>query len=212
MTVLSRIEGVAALDSELPVGLAEGAQVRTPCGPRRVENLRPGDLVVTRRDGLLPVRMIWHRTIAAGEVAADPSLAPVIFPIRSIGPMMPQTPIRLAAAHRVLVPGYCLEGAEDTEPCLVHARDLAGTAEGVVFDKAQNDLSFYSLIFDSHQVFAANGLQVESFLPSPANVCRLEDDERDELNKILPDLEEKNDEYCKPIYPVWEDAITINAV
>ena len=65
MSVLTKIEGVAALESNLPVGLVTGTNVRTPIGPSRVENLRVGDLIVTRRDGLQPLRMIWKRTIAA---------------------------------------------------------------------------------------------------------------------------------------------------
>ncbi len=122
MTVLTKIEGVASLDASLPLWLAPETNVRTPCGPRRVENLRPGDLIVTRRDGLQPLRMIWKRTIAASEIAADPSLAPVAMKPRAVGPMMPQTELRLAGSHKLLVPGYRLEGLEDTDACLVRAR------------------------------------------------------------------------------------------
>jgi len=209
MTVLTRIEGVAALETELPIGVAAGAQVRTPCGPRNVENLRPGDLIVTRRDGLQPLRMIWKRTIAASEVAADPSLAPVSFATRAIGPLMPQAPISLAAAHRVLVPGYRLEGAEDTEPCLIRARDLAGKSSDVALERNSGDLTLYNLVFDEHQVFAANGLPVESFLLSPTNLCRLEEDAMAELSEIFPDIDEDADAFSKPVYPVWDDAVSL---
>ena len=53
-----------------PVGLVAGANLRTPCGARRVENIRVGDLVVTRDAGLQPVRVVFSRTVTAGELAA----------------------------------------------------------------------------------------------------------------------------------------------
>ena len=70
-------------------GLCEGANLRTPCGERRVEFLRKGDLVVTRDNGLQPVKMIWTRVIPAAEIAADPSLAPVTLQPRAIAPTEP---------------------------------------------------------------------------------------------------------------------------
>ena len=50
--------------------LCAGATLRTPCGGRRVEFLREGDLVVTRDHGLQPIRWIQSRTVQAkGKVA-----------------------------------------------------------------------------------------------------------------------------------------------
>ena len=51
-------------------GLCSGANVRTPCGPRRIEFVRKGDLIVTRDNGLQPVRMIWTQTVTQAEMAA----------------------------------------------------------------------------------------------------------------------------------------------
>ena len=58
-------------------GLCEGASVRTPCGPRRVEFVRKGDLIVTRDNALQPVRMIWTQTVTAAEVSLEPGKAVV---------------------------------------------------------------------------------------------------------------------------------------
>jgi hypothetical protein len=211
MTVLTKIEGVASFDTDLPLGLAPQTNVRTPCGARRVENLRPGDLIVTRRDGLQPVRMIWKRTISASEVAADPSLAPIVLNPRAIGPMMPQTELRLAGSHRLLMPGYRMEGMEDTDACLVRARDLIDTSDEAWVDRERRDTTYYNLVFDAHQVFAANGLPVESFLPSPALVCGLADEEREELARVLPDLGEDGADYPGPFFPVWDDEVHLLA-
>lgn len=211
MTVLTKIEGVASLDASLPLWLAPETNVRTPCGPRRVENLRPGDLIVTRRDGLQPLRMIWKRTIAASEIAADPSLAPVAMKPRAVGPMMPQTELRLAGSHKLLVPGYRLEGLEDTDACLVRARELVNTTDDVWVDRTNRDITYFNLVFDCHQIFAANGLPVESFLPSPTSVCSLEDAVREELGRVLPDLGADGTDYPAPMYPVWDNEVHLSA-
>ena len=211
MTVLTKIEGVASLDASLPLGLAPETNVRTPCGPRRVENLRPGDLIVTRRDGLQPLRMIWKRTIAASEIAADPSLAPVAMKPRAAGPMMPQTELRLAGSHNLLVPGYRLEGLEDTDACLVRACELVNTTDDVWVDRTNRDITYFNLVFDCHQIFAANGLPVESFLPSPTSVCSLEDAVREELERVLPDLGADGTDYPAPMYPVWDNEVHLSA-
>lgn len=211
MSVLTRIDGVAAHRAQMPVGLSTGTNVRTPCGPRRVENLRPGDLVVTRKDGLQPLRMIWKRTIAASEVAADPSLAPIVISPRAIGPMMPQTELRVASSHGILVPGYRIEGAKDTDVCMIRARDFAMQSDEARIDKTNREAIFYNLVFDDHQVFAANGLPVESFLPTPMSVTTLNDHDLEELDRILPGAMMGEANFPREAHPVWEDGITLSA-
>ena len=100
MTYLKRIEDVAATLKTFQGGMVEGANVRTPCGPRRVELVRPGDLVVTRDVGLQPVRMIWSREVTMAEMTANPDLAPIRLQPRAVGPMMPQHHLSIAPDHR----------------------------------------------------------------------------------------------------------------
>ena len=212
MSVLTRIEGVAPHSTQLPVGLATGANVRTPCGPRRVENLRPGDLVVTRKDGLQPIRMIWRRTIAATEVAADPSLAPVVIAPRAIGPMMPQAELRIAASHRILLPGYRVEGMRDHDVCMIRARDFAAVSEHAWIDRGNREVSYYNLVFDRHQTFAANGLPVESFLPTPVSVSTLADEEIEALAAVVPGISDGSGINYPPLnVPVWDETASITA-
>ena len=126
MAMVKDISKGEAVEKAGATGLCAGANLRTPCGLRRVENLRKGDLVVTRDNGLQPVRMLWKRVVAAAEIAADPSLAPVVLRPRAIGPMMPQRDLAVGGAHRLLIPGWRLADEEDGESCLVPDRDIAG--------------------------------------------------------------------------------------
>ncbi len=179
-------------------GLCAGANLRTPIGERRVEFLRPGDLVVTRDNGLQPVRLIWTRDISEAEIAADPSLAPVLLNTRAIGPMMPSRPLRIGGAHRLLIPGWRLLDEEDHINCLVPARDVDGVSLGNETEAVE--ASYFNIVFDAPQVFCANGMPVESFVPSKETLQWVPQDVKSDLRALFPDLGPEFTDYPAPAY------------
>lgn len=184
MTVMQKLS-----EAQQPVtGLAAKTNIRTPCGARHIANLRPGDLVVTRDNGLQPVRSVWSRSVTAAEIAADPSLAPVCLRPRAIGPMMPQRDLVVAGDHRLLIPGYRLIDRPDTAAALIPARDIAGTSDAAFVDRGVGDIVYFNLVFDAHQVFAANGLPVESFLVNDVSLACVAAPVREAIEKALPDI------------------------
>ncbi len=185
-----------------PGGIAAGASLRTPCGLRRIEMVRPGDLVVTRDNGLQPVRRIWERSVTAAEMAAERSLAPICLQPRALGPMLPANRISLAPDQRFLVPGYRLEGQQDTAGCLVAARDLAEPVEGAFLDMSAKRVRFFTILFDTHQVFCVDGLPVESFLASASAIARLDEGLRDDVLALFPELATKPNAYAPAPYKV----------
>ncbi len=204
MTMAAKISKAKAVSKPGASGLCAGANLRTPCGARRVEYVRPGDLVVTRDNGLQPVRMIWARKISKSAIAADPSLAPIVIRPRAIGPMMPQQTLSVGAAHRLLIPGWRLLDEEDTESCLVPARDIAGLNDSAFIDRSPEEIVYYNVVFDEHQVFCANGLPVESFLPNTASLKQAPKSVKDDLTKTFPDFAPKFVDYPAPRYKLRE--------
>lgn len=198
MTVMTEIGTMAGQT----IGLHGSANVRTPCGPRHVSNLRTGDLVVTRDNGLQPVRMVFGRTVSQAEMAADPSLAPIRLKPRCIGPMMPQRDLLIAGDHRILIPGYRLADQPDTGSALILARDIAGTSDGAYVDRSFDEVVYYNLVFDAQQVFSANGLPVESFHVSDRSIATLDRKVRGDLEQVFPDLRSTADHYPTLRYPV----------
>lgn len=175
------------VDASGATGIAAGAQVRTPVGAKRIENLRRGDLVVTRDNGLQPVRAIWQRTVTEVEIAADPSLAPVVLCPRAIAPMMPSREVAVGGAHRILIPGWRLEGEDDAEACLVPARDIAGFDDRAYVDREAGAVTFHNIVFDGAEVFTVSGLPVESFRPTQDVIGRIDRALRDEILGALGD-------------------------
>ena len=204
MTMVADFSKEDALAKTGVTGICAGANLRTPCGGRRVEFLRQGDLVVTRDNGLQPVRMIWTRTVTATEIAADPSLAPIVLRPRAIGPMMPQKTLSVGSAHRLLIPGWRLLDEDDTESCLVPARDIAGLNDSTFIDRAPDEVTYYNVVFDEHQVFAANGLPVESFLPTAESLKETPRQVREDLKKTFPERAPKFQDYPAPRYKLRE--------
>ncbi len=155
-------------------GLAAGTDLRGPFGARHIEHVRPGDMIVTRTGGLQPVRFAWSRTLAPEQMRDNPALAPVRLRPRAIGPMMPQRELIVAPDHRLLIPGYRIAGAEGEAGVLVEAIEIAGRGRGASATTSEAPVTFYQLVFDSHQILTANGLPVESFLPTPSALASLD--------------------------------------
>ncbi len=171
-----------------PMGLAAGVNLRVPGGWRRVENLRRGDFVVTRDNGLQPVRLIWRRAVGHRAMMADPSLAPVRLKPRAVGPMMPRRDVLIGGGHRLLVPACRVAGADDGRCRLLAARDVAGRSDDAFVDFGQGDVVYFTLVFDCHQIVQAEGLPVETFQATATAIASLDDCSRTDLLRLFPEL------------------------
>jgi hypothetical protein len=205
MSYLKKIEDANRVVQVFAGGIVAGANVRTPCGPRRIELVRPGDLIVTRDNGLQPVRMVWMREITTTDMIVNSDLAPIRLKPRAIGPMMPQRDICVAPDHRILVPGYRLHGEEKTKCCFIEARDLADASDAAYVDRSRDVVKYITLIFDTHQVFSCNGLPVESFLPTEGTVAALDVGLREDLIRRFPQLKREPNSYPPAGYKLAED-------
>lgn len=188
-------------DRRYLTGLCGEANVRTPLGARHVDILHPGDMVVTRDNGLQPVRMIWTRTVTAAEMRERPELAPVRLRPRAVGPMMPARDLRIACGHRALIPGYRISGVADEQPCLMRVGALADASDEAFVDMGAETVTYYNLVFDSQQVFCAEGLPVESFRPSPKAIAEMDVAAREELFDLFPDISPKRCPYPSLSHP-----------
>jgi hypothetical protein len=196
MTVMTRVDTAPVPDGTRHLtGLVSGANVRTPCGERRVENLRPGDLIVTRSDGLQVLRHILRVTFSHEDLRKNPALAPVRLMPRALGPMMPGRALAMAPNHRVRVPAYLL-AQEARDPTLARmASDLLDTFEDAFVDLGGDTLSsgvtYHSLVFDTPQVFSVNGVLVESYAPNEASLTSFDIDTQSALRRLFPELDEE---------------------
>ena len=160
-----------------------GQRVATPRGPVPVEELGPGDLVLTREGGALPVLWAGARRVSGAQMRADPRLMPVEIKAGRLGNARP---VRLSALHAVFVP----EGAQGA---LVRAGHLAGSGWGGARRKAglarhKKGVSYHHLLLPRHALISVEGLWVESFWPGKQGLAALDLTQRQQMIRALPRL------------------------
>ncbi len=151
---------------DLLICFAEGMRIATPTGARPVEALREGDLVLTRDHGPQPVRWIGRRKISREELAACPALAPIRIRAGALGPGCPERDLRVSPNHRMLIEDWRVDYLFGHPAVLVQAKDLVD-GDGVVQDPPTEEITYYHLLLDRHEVLIAEGAPTESFYPGP---------------------------------------------
>jgi len=169
--------GLVTVDS-VPCFVA-GTRIRTPAGEVPVEDLRPGDLVLTRDEGVQPLRWAGSRTVpATGDFA----------PIRiAAGAFGAHDETWLSPLHRVLVRDALAELLFGESEVLVAARDLVN--DRTVRRVAGGEVTYVHLMFDRHQVIWSGGLATESFLPGPQTAHSFEAGILAEICALFPAID-----------------------
>lgn len=156
-----------------------GTKIATPDGPRPVESLRPGDLVLTQDEGAQPLRWIGHR-----QVPAQGRFAPIRIARNTFGQ---HGALTVSPQHRVLMRDARAELMFDAPEVLVAAKDLV---DGARVRRIEGGMvSYVHLLFDRHQVVFAEGLATESFLPGPQVLGAMEAAVQDEICTLFPELD-----------------------
>lgn len=156
-----------------------GTMILTPEGERPVQDLRPGDLVITKDDGPQPVRWIGQR-----RVAAVGPLAPI--EIRE-GTFGPHRSLLVSPQHRVLVRDSLAEILFGDAEVLVAAQDLVNGR--TVRRREGGEVDYVHILFDRHQLVSSAGLTTESFLPGPQTSKMFEPAVLDQIRTVLPHLD-----------------------
>lgn len=172
-------------DIYVPPCFTPGTLIRTACGPRPVEDLRPGDLVWTADAGLHPLRHLLSRTIPPSALAADPALRPVLIRADAFGPGRPARDLRVSPQHRILIADWRAPLHWGAEEVLVPARALVDGAR-VRIDDVASSVIYLHLVFDRHEIVESEGLLSESYLPGPLTMRGLFADERAAVGRTLP--------------------------
>lgn len=165
---------------------AAGSLIDTALGPRPVETILEGDLIVTQANGLQPVRWIGRRILDSLDLARHPQLLPVRIAAGALGDGLPYCDLALSPQHRVQISDWRSElyfGAPDVLVAVKHLVDGAGVR---VVDDAPT-VTYFHLLFDRHEIIRANGLWSESLHLGDMALEALPDAAREEIDQIFPD-------------------------
>ena len=181
------LDGTVVTFSEIEsiICFASGTQIETPFGARAVETLQPGDLILTRDEGPQPLRWVGARAVpGAGR------FAPIEFAPDTIGNA---DILRVSPQHRVLFSDFRASLYFGSEEVLVAADFLVNHT--TITKREVPTITYFHLLFDSHQIVLSNGAWTESFQPGSYSLPGLEEASRTELLELFPDLRTAPESY-----------------
>ncbi|MFN4058448.1 MAG: Hint domain-containing protein [Roseinatronobacter sp.] len=141
--------------------------IDTPTGPRPVDAIRAGDLVLTYDNGPQIVRWVGESRLSGLALRRFPHLRPVRVSAAALGTGVPTEDLLVSPAHRLLVQGARAQALFNQPEVLVCARDLID-GRAVRQDLALHGVGYVHLLLDRHEVLFANGVPCESFHPDLA--------------------------------------------
>ncbi|MBR2574739.1 MAG: Hint domain-containing protein [Loktanella sp.] len=148
------------------VCFTKGTMIATASGAKAVEDLQPGDLVLTRDHGLQPIRWAGHWQADAAKLTLQPALQPVLIRKGALGPDMPASDMMVSGQHRIMVASAIVERMFDGQEMFVAAKHLIGLP-GVESAALNDGVTYYHILCDAHEIVWANGTWAETLLIAP---------------------------------------------
>ncbi|SMH55639.1 Hint domain-containing protein [Maritimibacter sp. HL-12] len=150
-------------------GLAQSSVIETARGSVLARDIRAGDRVVTRDNGMQTLRWVGTSTViydepdAGGTICDHPHRGPVRIRAGALGSNPDAGNLVLAPGQRVLVRNALSNLLFATDEIMASVGDLTHI-EGT--DIAPRSVGrWVHLLFDQHELIQVNGLWMESFAP-----------------------------------------------
>ncbi len=164
-----------------------GTLIATPRGEMRVEDLEPGDRVITRDNGIQQIRWAGRRTVTGAELAKAPQLKPVLIRQGALGHGLPERDMLVSPQHRVLIANEKTQLFFEESEVLVAAKHLVGLEGIEIVDPSE--VTYIHVLFDRHEVILSDGAWTESFQPGDQTLGAMGTAQREEILALFPELE-----------------------
>lgn len=165
-----------------------GTRIATPRGEVAVEDLREGDRVITRDNGLQEIRWTGTRSLGAGDLMAAPNLRPVLIRAGALGHGLPERDMLVSPQHRLLLTSERAALYFGEREVLAAAKHLTGM-EGIDEVEASG-VTYIHFMCDRHEVVLSNGAWTESFQPGEQVMDGMGEAAREEIFTLFPELRE----------------------
>ena len=172
---------------EVVICFTPGTTIATRRGEIPVQQIKVGDLVVTRDNGMQPVRWVGRRNLGRDNLLRTPGFNPVRIKAGAFGEGVPQRDMMVSPNHRMLVASETAEVMFSEREVLVAAKHLVGLdgIETITPDR----VSYIHMLFDNHEVVFADGTWAESFQPGAHSMAGIQSDQRSEILSLFPELD-----------------------
>jgi len=149
----------------------QGTKILTPSGEVRVEELKPGDHVLTSDDRSVPVSWIGRKTVS--RLFANPlRILPVRVKAGALGEGLPCRDLLLSPDHALFVGGVLIQAGALVNGTSIIREECLPTA-----------FTYYHVEVDDHSLILAENAPAETFVE---NVDRMAFDNWDEHQALYP--------------------------
>ncbi|MGJ8629379.1 MAG: Hint domain-containing protein [Sulfitobacter sp.] len=168
-----------------------GTLIETPDGPRRIDSLQPGDLVLTFENGPQPVRWVGRRSVPGIS-----TMAPVVIRAGTLGT---DQDLAVSPNHRILVEGATTQLLTGHDILLVAAKHLVNGK--TILRQPCGFITYVHLMFDDHQIITAQGCLSESYFYDARSRTALDSQQAAELLFLFPDISDPSGTLPKLCHP-----------
>ncbi|WP_095587549.1 Hint domain-containing protein [Actibacterium ureilyticum] len=168
------------------VCFTRGTLIETADGPLPIEALSVGDTAVTT-EGPAKIRWIGSHTYQANALFENPKLLPVRMVAGALGNGLPRRDLLTSRQHRMLVSSKIVQRVCGTDEALIAAIKLTDLP-GIFVDDSIEEVEYFHILFDRHEVIFAEGAPSESLFAGPEALRTLPKEAREEVFTIFPEL------------------------
>ena len=164
-----------------------GTLIETATGPKPVEALGIGDEIPVLNGDTVPIRWISSTKQRRHDLQRAPHLYPVRITAGALGCGLPTRDLLVSRQHRILVNSKVAKrmfGASDVLLSAIRLTELPG----IFVDDSVEDVEYFHILFDKHQVLWAENVACESLFTGPEALKSVPQAARIELETLFPDL------------------------
>ncbi len=182
-----------------PPCFTRGTLIATPDGPRLIEDLVAGDLVLTLDNGPQP---LIH--VSRAVFVAEGRNAPVHI---SKGALGNSVDLVVSQQHRMLIDDWRAELYFGESAVLVAAKHLING--DTIYLRPGGEIEYFHLLFEQHQLVWGADILSESYFPGNL-ATRADAETRAEIDRLFPDLADRASHHwvtARPVAKQFEAAL-----
>ncbi|SMO99064.1 Hint domain-containing protein [Paracoccus laeviglucosivorans] len=191
MTITPDEDATKTLPPDQVLCFGRGTLIETDRGPVAVEELRADDLIMTRDNGLQPIRWIGSVKLSARDLASRDHVRPIQIKAGALGAGTPTSDLVVSPQHRVLVRSRVAIKMFGAQEVLVAAKQLLNL-DGIDIVQDACEVEYFHFLFDRHEVVFANGAETESLFTGPEALRSVGLAARREILELFPQLADRD--------------------
>lgn len=176
------------IESVIPC-FTPGTGIATPKGERPVENLKVGDRVLTRDNGIQYITWVGKKTLNTEDLEITPNLLPIMIRAGALGENLPERDMMVSPNHRMLLVSEMAQLYFEESEVLIAAKHMT-KMKGVEAMKTP-ETTYVHFMCQNHEIVLSDGAWTETFQPGDHSLRGVDADQREELFLLFPELATK---------------------